>query len=285
MRSIVVAELSKAFGKKQVLDGISFEVDEGSCVGIIGPNGAGKTTLIKIIAGLVHPTSGRVRVLDGSPFDNSVKFRVGYMPERPEFFEDKTVRYHIEFLAKLRGLEIDIEEILAKFNLSATKKARELSKGKRKKLSLALATLHNPDLLILDEPTAGLDPHATLALYDLIREAVEGGKTVLMSTHNLYEVDELCDQVVCINNGRIFFSGPIHELLDQPVLKIKTKDNLAALKLLKGEGIDAWIEGNWVVLDANPTRIFETLPENSILKVEFGRNIHDIFKRLRGNGG
>lgn len=277
--------LSKAYGrKKQVLSDINFEVDEGSCVGIIGPNGAGKTTLIKIITGLIHPTSGEVRVFGESPFDDSVKSRIGYMPERPEFFEEKTVRYHIEFFARLRGVEINCNEILTKVGLDGSKKAKGLSKGMRKKLSLALATLHDPDLLILDEPTAGLDPQATVTLYELIRKAVESGKTILMSTHNLYEVEDLCDRIIFINKGRLYFNGSIHELTGYTILKIKTEDDFATVELLKSAGIDAWIEGKWVVLDrADPATIFDILAENGIgiLKIESRRNLYEIFKELQ----
>ncbi|AEA46289.1 ABC transporter ATP-binding protein [Archaeoglobus veneficus] len=290
MKPVTVSGVSKAYGKKKlILKNIDFDVVEGTCAGLIGPNGAGKTTLIKIVAGLIQPTSGEVKVFGKNPFEDSVKSRIGYMPERPEFFEEKTVKYHLEFFARLRGIEVDCDEILSKLDLDSSKKARELSKGMRKKLSLALAVLHDPDLLILDEPTAGLDPQATVTLHEIVREAVENGKTVLLSTHNLYEVDDLCDRVIFINRGKLYFNGPIHELATSAVLRLQTSNNTAAIELLRKAGVDAQVTGKWVAVNnkSDIATILDILTRNGVdvLKMESRKNLYEVFGDLKEETG
>ena len=186
----MITSLTKTYGKNIALENVSFEIGRSLCVGLIGPNGAGKTTLIRIIAGLLKPTSGRVEIFGRNPFETEVRAKVGYMPEKPEFFEEKTAKFHIDYIARLRGIECN-NELFTKLELDKSKKVRDFSKGMRKKLSLALATLHNPDLLLLDEPTAGLDPQATIVLHEVVREAIKKGKTVFISSHNLYEIENL----------------------------------------------------------------------------------------------
>jgi len=278
MKAITVSALTKKYGKNAALDNVSFDVTKGSCVGLIGPNGAGKTTLIKIIAGFLHATTGEVEVYGYSPFHTNIKAKIGYMPERPEFFEERTAEFHLNFIARLRRIESDIE-ILSELGLDKSKKVKEFSKGMRKQLSLALATLHDPELLVLDEPTAGLDPKATIILHKTVREAIEKGGTVLISSHNLYEIEDLCDKVIFLNRT-IRFKGSIGDF--DTVLKIQTDDNQRAIELLKNAGINNEISGKWVITGTEDRRVIETLSKDvNIVKMETTKSLYEIFEDLQ----
>lgn len=208
-RMIEVKDLTKRYGRFVALDNISFAASQGEIVGFLGPNGAGKTTTMRILTGYMPPTSGRVRVAGLDVLENSLAVRqcVGYLPESVRLYREMTVRGYLQFIGQLRhvaNLRARIDEVLDLVGLRerAGRLIRSLSKGMQQRLGLAQAILHDPPVLILDEPTIGLDPHQVQDLRHLIRQLGQT-RTILLSTHILSEAEQLCDRVIIIDRGRI----------------------------------------------------------------------------------
>lgn len=213
---IALDNVRKAFGARTVLDGISLALEPGRISALVGPNGSGKTTLIKCILGLARPYAGRL-LLDGTPADADgvYRARIGYAPQAPHFPANLAVG---EVFAMLRALRPDAtadEALLEEFSLRAEWETPvgTLSGGWRQKVSLAAAWLFKPDVLILDEPTAGLDPIAAGLLKHAIRAARAEGRTVLITSHILSELEELADDVAFLTDGRLRFAGSVQALL------------------------------------------------------------------------
>lgn len=208
-RMIEVKGLTKRYGRFVALDNISFAANQGEIVGFLGPNGAGKTTTMRILTGYMPPTSGRVRVASLDVLENSLAVRqcVGYLPESVRLYREMTVGGYLQFIGQLRhvaNLRARIDEVLDLVGLRerAGRLIRSLSKGMQQRLGLAQAILHDPPVLILDEPTIGLDPHQVQDLRHLIRQLGQT-HTILLSTHILSEAEQLCDRVIIIDRGRI----------------------------------------------------------------------------------
>lgn len=215
---IEVEQLTKRYGSVPAVDAISFTARPGQVTGFLGPNGAGKTTTMRMLTGFMPPTSGRAIVAGYDVFDQSmeVRKRVGYLPENVPLYRDMSARGYLEFIAQIRGLSnrrAKAEEVLERVGLldRADSRIRTLSKGMRQRVGVAQALIHEPDVLILDEPTIGLDPFQVLELRQLVSEL---GKdhTVLFSTHILSEAEQVCDNVVIINRGKIIAQGSPGEL-------------------------------------------------------------------------
>jgi ABC-2 type transport system ATP-binding protein len=210
---IDVKNLTKRYGRFLALDSISFQAHKGQILGFLGPNGAGKTTTMRILTGYMPPSEGTARVAGFDVFADSLEMRrhVGYLPETVPLYRDMTVRGYLKFCAQLRGLSKPrqrIDEVLELVGMAdrARSLIRNLSKGMRQRVGLAQAMVHNPEVLILDEPTIGLDPHQVHDLRALIRELGEG-HTVMLSTHILTEAEQVCDRVVIIDRGQIIAEG------------------------------------------------------------------------------
>lgn len=210
---IEVQNLSKTFGSHLAVDSISFEAHPGEVVGFLGPNGAGKTTTMRMLTGFIPPTSGQARVAGFDVFSDSleVRRRVGYLPETVPVYPDMTVYSYIKFWAELRGLRGPrrrVDEVIAQVQLTDRRNSliRNLSKGMRQRLGLAQAIVHNPEVIILDEPTIGIDPQQVIEVRDSVR-ALGQQHTVLFSTHILSEAEQVCDRVLIINQGRIVAEG------------------------------------------------------------------------------
>ena len=204
-----VNALVKRFGTSTVVDGISFSVAEGEVVGFVGPNGAGKSTTMKIISGLLNANSGSVTI-DGILFSNSPRAylgRLGALIESPAFYPGLNARDHLAYLARVRGQYGDalIGDTLNRVGLDpdSRKPVRKFSTGMKQRLGIAMAILHKPKLLVLDEPTNGLDPAAIVAMRDLIRQLAESGTAVLVSSHLLSEIQRVCNRVVFVKAGRV----------------------------------------------------------------------------------
>lgn len=208
--SISVKDVEKIYGTQRALDGISFEVSSGEIVGFIGPNGAGKSTTMKIITGYLSEFEGEVLVngLDVKKDALAVKKMIGYLPELNPLYPEMYVREYLEFIARTYRIDKPIAEavndVIIRTGLTKeqNKKIHMLSKGYRQRVGLASVLIHDPQVLILDEPTTGLDPNQLLEIRDLIGE-VGKTRTVLLSTHIMQEVEAICDKVIIINNGRI----------------------------------------------------------------------------------
>jgi len=208
---IEVEHLTKRYGPVTAVHDVSFQVRKGEILGFLGPNGAGKTTTMRVLTGYMPATEGRVRVAGYDVFEQAIeaKRRIGYLPETPPLYPDMTVREYLQFVAKIKGVapadrKSRVEQVMARTWVSdmANRACGKLSKGYKQRVGLAQAIIHNPEVLILDEPTAGLDPKQIRETRRLIKE-LAGDHTIILSTHILPEVSQTCDRVVIINKGRV----------------------------------------------------------------------------------
>ena len=219
---IEVQRLTKRYGPVTAVNDVSFRVEAGEILGFLGPNGAGKTTTMRVITGFMPPTEGNVLVAGYDVFEKPLeaKRRTGYLPETPPLYPDMTVGEYLKFVARIKGIagrdvRSRVDEAMKRTRILdvATRHCAKLSKGYRQRVGLAQAIIHNPDVLVLDEPTAGLDPKQIIETRQLIRD-LGGSHTIVLSTHILPEVSQTCQRVVIINKGR--------------VVAIDTPDNLTA---------------------------------------------------------
>jgi ABC-2 type transport system ATP-binding protein len=221
---IRLTDLTKRYGKFTAVDGISLEVPRGELFGLLGPNGAGKTTTMRMIAGILRPTSGSVLVggVDMLSRPLEAKSRIGFIPDRPFVYDKLTGGEFLRFAAALYGqdgavVERRIDELLEIFDLTAWKHelTESYSHGMRQKLIICGALVHRPELIIVDEPMVGLDPKSARLLKDLFRQFVDRGGTVLMSTHTLEVAEVMCDRIAIVLKGRIVANGTMAELRQQ----------------------------------------------------------------------
>jgi len=214
-----VDALGKRYGDAWALRNVSFDVLHGEIFGVIGPNGAGKTTTLKVLAGLVAPTEGGAS-LDGTPVaDTRLRKRIGYLPEESPLYDDMTARSYLRFFADLyqvprRVADERIAQILHGLDLDAdsAKRIGDMSKGMRRKVAIARALVHEPDLLLFDEPASGLDPVVSAYVIDLVQELRKRGKTVVFSAHNLFHVERICDRVLILREGAVVANGSMKEI-------------------------------------------------------------------------
>ena len=235
--SFEVSQLSKLYGTQRVLDSVSFSAQPGRILGFLGPNGAGKSTTMKIITGYLSANSGEVKVLGENALENPklVSPKIGYLPENNPLYLDMYVREFLEFSGGLYGLKPSrtkerVAELIQKTGLAPEqhKKISQLSKGYRQRVGLARALIHDPQVLILDEPTTGLDPNQLVEIRQLIQEFA-ANKTVILSTHIMQEVEAICQDVVIINKGKILTFSPLSELKagsNQIELVMETEEEL-----------------------------------------------------------
>ena len=234
---IEVRNLTKRYGELVAIRDITFTAATGQILGFLGPNAAGKTTTMRIITGFMPATSGTVKVAGYDIFDDSyeVRKRIGYLPENPPLYNDMTVITYLRFVGRIRGIskaELDdsVDRVLRTCGLTEVTErvVGHLSKGYRQRVGLAQALIHNPSVLVLDEPTIGLDPRQIIDIRTLIKE-LAGERTVILSTHILPEVAQLCEKVVIINEGQIAVEDSVANLtqgmtLEQVFLHYITKD-------------------------------------------------------------
>ena len=214
--SIKVEKVSKVYGTQKALNEVSFEIEKGEIVGFLGPNGAGKSTMMKILTGYIPESSGLARICELNVSENGLeaKSKIGYLPEHNPLYLDMYVREYLEFVASIYGISHDrIDLMIKKTGLYKEKHKLigSLSKGYRQRVGLAQALIHDPEVLILDEPTTGLDPNQLVEIRNLIKE-VGSNKTVMLSTHIMQEVEAICDRVIIINKGEIVANIKIEEL-------------------------------------------------------------------------
>jgi ABC-2 type transport system ATP-binding protein len=285
---IEVQHLTKRYGRFTAVDDVSFRVERGEILGFLGPNGAGKTTTMRILTGYMPATEGKAIVAGFDVFDQPIeaKRRTGYLPETPPLYHDMTVADYLSFVAKIKGVppgerKERLRSIMVKTRIDdvASKLCSRLSKGYKQRVGLAQALIHNPDVLILDEPTAGLDPKQIIETRQLIKD-LAGDHTIILSTHILPEVSQTCQRVVIINKGR--------------VVAVDTPDNLTAR--LRGSetlyvqvdsgGTDALASLGRV---AGVTRVVEADRRNSVVGYEVeseqGRDIRrDLARTIVTSG-
>lgn len=301
---IEVESVSKSFGRIRALDNLSFSVAEGELMGIIGHNGAGKTTAIRIIAGILHPDSGTVRVggHDVTEDPLSVKSMIGYLPEEPNLYERFRAGDLLRYFGELYGVPRDvlddrIAELLELVGMTdrAMDPINTFSKGLRQRIGIARALIHDPPIIIFDEPTMGLDPATAFSIREFIRD-LKGSKTMILCTHYMEEAEYLCDRVAIINQGRILDIGTPDELKSKVrgdlVLEVKVRDISSV-----GEGDLMMIPGvKSVEVDGSTLRVsLENRGAISGVIMKLGANVsgvntreatlNDVFiESLRGSG-
>lgn len=224
--SVLVENITKTYGSQNAVDNINFKVSEGEIVGFLGPNGAGKTTTMKILTGFIPQTKGTAKVCGINVAENSIDVRknIGYLPEHNPLYLDMFVKEYLNFVAKVHKVEnikSRISEIieLTGLQIEQHKKIGQLSKGYRQRVGLASALIHNPKVLILDEPTTGLDPNQLAEIRQLIK-TLGKNKTVIFSTHIMQEVEAVCDRVIIINKGKIVADNNVSALQNKDAKNI-----------------------------------------------------------------
>ena len=237
MSILSVKNLTKSFKpglfvkETQVLKGMSFDLVPGEITGFLGSNGSGKTTTLKCLLEIVQKDSGEVRFFDQTEFSAQIKSRIGFLPEHPYFYDYLTAQEFLQFYGRLSGMKKDkelsyrIDELLENVGLVFAKerRLRDFSKGMLQKIGLAQAIIHNPDLVILDEPMSGLDPDGRMALSKVIRTIADQGKTIFFSSHLLFDTQEMCKNLVIVKDGAVAYEGKTQGLLDRSGKQFKIK--------------------------------------------------------------
>jgi ABC-2 type transport system ATP-binding protein len=268
MKTVEVSGIAKSFGNTHAVQDVSFYVQSGEIFGLLGPNGAGKTTTIRVMLDLFKPDRGTVSILDG-PMTEAKKARIGYMPEERGLYQDVRLDECLLYLASLKGVpekeaRLRLGAYLERFDLAdhRRKKVKELSKGMQQKAQIITTLLHQPELLIVDEPFAALDPVNVQLVKDLMRELRDQGVTIIMSTHQMHLVEELCNRILLIDGGRTVLHGDLVEIQDR----------------FSGHAVMVRIQGNLPVIRG----VREVMPYNHGVKLllEPGTSPQDVFRSL-----
>ncbi|MDQ0340501.1 ABC-2 type transport system ATP-binding protein [Caldalkalibacillus uzonensis] len=288
MAILEARRLTKRFGHITALDGVDLEVNEGEIYGFIGPNGAGKSTTIRILLGMLKADGGEAKIFGKDVWQDAVDIhkRVAYVPGDVNLWPNLTGGEVIDLFVKLRGTNNKSrrEELIEKFNLDPSKKCHTYSKGNRQKVALVAAFAADADLYILDEPTSGLDPLMERVFQECVLDVKREGKSVLLSSHILSEVEKLCDKVGIIRKGKIIESGALSELrhLTRTHLLVETKQPLASLGELKGVH-DIVVEGQTVRFQVDTEEldnIIKYVSQFGVIRLESAPpTLEDLFMR------
>ena len=273
MYTVEISNVSKRFGETQAVSDVSFAVEPGEIFGLLGPNGAGKTTTIRMMLDIFKPDSGSVRVFGGE-LDLAKKRRIGYLPEERGLYKDQKLENTLVYLATLKGLDEKtvhnrLPRWLERLDLAdhRQKKIQELSRGMQQKAQIIATLIHEPDLIVIDEPFSGLDPVNTRLVKQIFDEQREAGKSIIMSTHQMYQVEALCNRIVLINKGETVLYGAVNEI----------KRNFSGnAVVIEGQGEFDHIPG-----------VAEVRRENSAwhLALEVGIDPQEVFRSLAGREG
>jgi ABC-2 type transport system ATP-binding protein len=279
MSILEVSNISKRFGKTLAVDDLSFEVRPGEIFGLLGPNGAGKTTSIRMILDIFEPDSGQIHVLDG-PMTEEKKNRIGYLPEERGLYQDIPLERCLTYLATLKGMtestaKSTIAIYLKRFDLfqHQDQKVKELSKGMQQKAQLITTLVHEPELVIIDEPFTSLDPVNTEMVKNLLESKRDEGKAIIMSTHQMNQVEELCDRILLIDHGRRVLYGTLKEIqnhFSSRDVMVTPLENLP--ETIEGVHEVRKMNGRFRLIlkdDAQPNRILKSLINQGVELVEF----------------
>ena len=294
--SIQLSSITKTYGTQKAVNNISFAAKKGEIVGFLGPNGAGKSTTMKVLTGFLQPDEGTVLVDDIDVIKNSIEAqkKVGYLPEHNPLYLDMYVKEYLQFHADIHNISKDtIPDCITKVGLDkeSHKKVGQLSKGYRQRVGLAAAILHNPSVLILDEPTTGLDPNQLIEIRALIKELGKD-KTVLLSTHIMQEVEAVCDRVIIINNGEIVIDKKLVDLKEDKKQTIKVGfdykieeqflQRLANITTIKNNYDNSWTLTFETEEDMRP-KLFDFAQEYGLKILELNsenKNLETLFREL-----
>lgn len=293
MSAIRAEGLTKAFGTLLALDDLTLEVAAGEVFGYLGPNGAGKTTTIRLLLDLIRPTAGTGSLLGGCGSDVAVRARVGYLPAELRIEPSYTTHDVVAFFGRLRG-GVDrarVDELLDRFALDPGRRIGELSTGNRRKVGIVQAFMHRPELLLLDEPSTGLDPLLQLELHRLVRESVAGGATVFLSSHALHEVDALADRVAILRDGRLVALAPLAELRAQARQRIDvhlaSAPDVDRLRMVPGV-VEATADGHVVhlVVEGHAAPLIRELGHLEVVRIATrSDDLADAFLGFYGSDG
>ena len=294
--SIQVTSVCKTYNTQKALSEISFSADKGQVIGFLGPNGAGKSTLMKILTGFIKPDTGTVFVDEIDVLQNPLKAQksIGYFPEHNPLYSDMYVREYLQFQASIfKVAKSEIEGCIEKVGLTleAHKKINQLSKGYQQRVGLAAAILHNPKVLILDEPTTGLDPNQLVEIRALIKELGKE-KTVLFSTHIMQEVEAICDRVIIIKKGKILIDKKLKELQDSKQQIIEVTFNISCgevifQKLSNLSSVKNTSDNNWQLTFSSDkdmrSKIFDLAQEHNLKILSLtaqNKNLETLFREV-----
>ena len=300
--SIEVKGLTKIYGRQKAVDDISFTAAKGEIVGFLGPNGAGKSTTMKIITGYLPADAGAVTVcginVQAQPLET--KKKIGYLPESNPLYYDMYVREYLDFIAgvhEIKNKKEKVEEVIATVGLTpeSKKKVGQLSKGYKQRVGLAAALIHNPEVLILDEPTTGLDPNQIIEIREVIKQLGQH-KTVLFSSHILQEVEAICDRVIIINKGKLVADDTLSKLRNQSqneqMVSVEFKESIDASLLQSLPGVQTvkqindtkWEIGCVHINDVKRVLLETSLQHNlNIVSLQSGeQRLEEVFRNLTG---
>ncbi|WP_085505192.1 ABC transporter ATP-binding protein [Thalassobacillus devorans] len=278
MSALTTRNLTKKFGKKTVVNGIDLTVDKSMIFGFLGKNGAGKSTFINMITGLMEPTDGSFEILGhmGKGI-RDIQHRIGVLPDYSSFYDDLTALDHLKYFSKVMKLSTPKKEMIDTLERVGLEdaiqvKAKNFSFGMKKKLGIAQAIINKPDILFLDEPTSGVDANSILSIHTLINEIAATGTTIFLTSHNLDEVEKLCDEVAIMNNGTIQTKGNMEQLRAHYkrdiTLYIKHSSILEGSREKMGKDLSVWV---------NDVNLGDTLSEILIEEEKFIPEINKIF--------
>ena len=299
MAILKVENISKHFGNLKAVDELSFEVAEGEVFGFLGQNGSGKSTTIRMLLSLIHPTSGTIELFGKSlqKERNQILEQVGAIIERPDLYPYLSAYEHLQLFAKVRKQKINahaIEDTLDKVGLldRAKDKVQTFSLGMKQRLGIAIALVHNPQLIILDEPTNGLDPQGIADIRKLIQDLAKEGKTILVSSHLLAEIEQVATQILIIHKGKKVVAGSTQALLDpqMKIVQLKTLDDQLALQVLQTSSFSQFLlkrnQGLFLKMPTqeipklNASLIAATVP---IIGIEAKNSLEDYFLHITSN--
>jgi ABC-type multidrug transport system ATPase subunit len=299
MSILKVEKISKQFGQLKAVDELSFEVAAGEVFGFLGQNGSGKSTTIRMLLSLIHPTSGTIELFGKSlqKERNQILEQVGAIIERPDLYPYLSAREHLQLFAKVRKQKINanaIEDTLDKVGLldRAKDKVQTFSLGMKQRLGIAIALVHNPQLIILDEPTNGLDPQGIADIRKLIQDLAKEGKTILVSSHLLAEIEQVATQILIIHKGKKVVAGSTQALLDpqMKIVQLKTFDDQLALQVLQTSSFGQYLlDRNQGLFLKMPTQDIPKLNASliaaavPIIGIEAKNSLEDYFLHITSN--
>lgn len=276
-----IKEISKSYSKKIALKSLSLNISKGEIFGLLGPNGAGKTTLIRIINQIITPDEGVV-LFNNEPLSKDHLKKIGYLPEERGLYKNMTVESHAILLGELRGLsktkiKENLSNWLKKFNIEdwAHKRIEELSKGMAQKIQFICTVLHEPDLLILDEPFSGFDPINVKLIRTELMRMKEEGKTIILSSHNMESVEEICDRVALINESSLIIEGEI--------TAIKTEMKKAEFLVKFSGSLIGFINSLWTGYELVKKKSIDEKHHEVILKMRHGNQIENLFETIKND--
>lgn len=292
MNAVVVSHVSKAFGAVEAVKDVSFDVREGEIFGFLGPNGAGKTTTIRMMLDILQPDAGTIDVL-GHPLREETKDRIGYLPEERGLYQNDTVVETLTYLGSLKGMATARarargEALLERVEMlsHADQKINELSRGMQQKIQFIVTIVHQPDLIVVDEPFAGLDPINTKLLKELLIEERVRGAAVIMSTHMMNQVEELCDRILMIDRGERVLFGPLREIkaeYAENALLLETADPLDSVEGVTHIEVNGKEYELMLAPDATPDTVLSSLMARGIAIERFevaAPSLNEIFIRV-----